>query len=189
MEKKDVKKIREELEAKQTDKPGFWSRVGKFATDYVVYNPKDFWGYGVSEWPLPSNVKDKLIKKFNLTDYRGNLLEKKLVKRYLNRGEYLKAYEAFWHSRYPPAQKIHARVYHKLGGNKHPVRASALDWLYTSVAHAIIWVPLYAPPEILLGYSNAIPYTAGAIAGFFALAGAPVVYSKWRNSVAKHKAK
>ncbi|MFH0890287.1 MAG: hypothetical protein V1836_04095 [Candidatus Aenigmatarchaeota archaeon] len=181
MDKQDIKSIRESLEKGS----GFYVKVRNAANFVKNYhaNPKQWLGFEIAkDLPLPKGVKKKMVQKLGLPDYTDNMYNKAMVKRYTDRGQYLKAYEAFWSTWNKPSHDVHRRVYTALGGNKHPVRASIGSILSSSFSHTItVGVPVYVI-EALAGYANAIPYTAGAIAGLFALAGAPVAYSKWRES-------
>ncbi len=184
----DAKKIKAELEAEHARKPGFFSRAQKFLKDYAG-DPKELRGFELSYIPLPNSVKDKIFKKFGLPDYRGKLYNRKLVKRYTDRHDYVRAYEAFWSTWNPPAQKEMKNVYRAAGGDKHPVRASAAAWAYSSFMHtAVAALPIYAIGA-LTGNIAAVPYTLGGVAAFFGIAGAPVVYSKWRHNVKANKQK
>lgn len=188
MAKEDAERIRTELETEHAQKSGFFKRAQKFLKDYAG-NPKDLRGFELSYLPLPNSAKDRIFKKFGWPDYRGKLYNKKLVKRYTDRHDYVRAYEAFWSTWNPPAQREMKNVYRAAGGERHPVRASAAAWAYSSFMHtAVSALPIYVI-EALTGNAGAVPYTFGAIAGFFALAGAPVVYSKWRRSVESGKIK
>lgn len=186
------KNIKEQLEKNYPQKPGFIGKVRTFLGNYMEESPKDivaFWIAGEFPLPLTKKAKKRILNKLNLPDYTDKMYDKERVKHFMDKKQYLKAYEAFYETWNPPARRIVQNTYNAAGGDKKPVRASIAAVAHNVFNHtAITALPFYAA-ELVAGYSSAIPYTAGAIAAAFTLMGAPVVYSKWRNNVAQNKTK
>ncbi len=183
MNKQDAEKLRRKLESQHPYKPNFWQKTKKFLNDYTE-NPKDMLAFRISGGynPIgPKEVRKKVLKKLNMNDYTDRLYNKALVKRYLDRKDYLGAYEAFWSTWNPPVQKQFKNIYKKLGGNAHSVRATTGTWMYAVAKHAVDGWPIYIA-EAALGAPNLIPITIGGIAALYTAAGIPVIYSKWKHS-------
>ncbi|MFH0889981.1 MAG: hypothetical protein V1836_02440 [Candidatus Aenigmatarchaeota archaeon] len=186
------KNIREQLEKNYPKKPGVFNKVKTFLGNYMEESPKDIAAFFISgELPLPltKETKKRILTKLNLPDYTDKMYDKERVNNFLQKKQYLKAYEAFYETWNPPARRIFQNTYNAVGGDKKPVRAGLAAMAHNVFNHtAITALPIYAA-ELVAGYANAIPYTAGAIAAVFTVMGAPVIYSKWRNRVEQNKAK
>ncbi len=186
MDKNEAKEIRARLEQQHAGKPGVLGRIKKSVADYIEYQKRETY-LRVGALPIPGKVKEKLVRKLHLSALPAEerqLYNKAVVDRYLKRGKYMQAYEAFWSTWNPVARKGAQELYRKLGGNKTPVKASAGVWAYSAIKHTIVPTALmvYAA-EALTGHWEAIPYTAAGIVAFFSAAGAPIVYSKWLHSM------
>lgn len=180
MKKEDATKIRSELE-QQYSRPTLWSNTKKFLNS--IASPKETLGFGMSgeyTFFLPKETRKKIVEKLKLPDYTERLYNKALVQRYLKKHDYLGAYEAFFSTWNPPAQRPTKEAYKLLGGNKHPLRASAGAWTYSILNHVLLFTPAYAA-EALLGHPNLIIPTAGAVAGINAIGAAIATYSKWKH--------
>ncbi len=115
-------------------------------------------------------------------------LNTKLVSRYLKRGKYLSAYEAFWGTWNPAVATGSEEVYKVAGGNKKPVRATMTAFTYSGlVTHAFnpLVLPFYAL-EAALGRFIAIPEIMGFITGVYIVLGTPVAIAKGIRNFKKH---